>query len=157
MAETPWQSRCCESNCIETRLAGDQVEIRDTERPEATLLVPAKAWEEFLASVRAERVGICGNQLDSVLGGPMLVCDLPAGHDGWHGADNPTELSPPSRCSWSTEVCRCGVPLASHQCTYCHDDPPRGHACPRCARPAGHVGPWLTDWTEVRNNEGESR
>jgi len=42
----------------------------------------------------------------------------------------------------------CGVPLASHQCTYCHDDPPRGHNCPRCARPAGHVGWWRPADTE---------
>src|SRR5262245_13743715 len=27
----------------------------------------------------------------------------------------------------AVEMCRCGVPLASHQCTHCHDDPPRGH------------------------------
>lgn len=53
---TPWTSHCETGNCVETRLVGDQVEIRDTDRPEATLLVPAKAWEEFLASVRAEAV-----------------------------------------------------------------------------------------------------
>lgn len=23
-----------------------------------------------------------------------------------------------------------------HRCLHCHDDPPRGHVCPRCARPA---------------------
>lgn len=51
---TEWHRYCETGNCIETRPVGDQVEIRDTERPEATLLVPAKAWEEFLASVRAE-------------------------------------------------------------------------------------------------------
>lgn len=36
------------------------------------------------------------------------------------------------------EMCGCGVPLASHVCTHCHDDPPRGHACPRC----GLFTPW---------------
>lgn len=54
-----------------------------------------------------ERVGICGNRATAVIGGLLdvgAVCDLPAGHAGWHGADNPpSNGSPPSRMSWSVD------------------------------------------------------
>jgi hypothetical protein len=51
-------------SCIEHRPVGDQVEIRNSDNPDATLLVPAAAWEQFLASVRAG-VGV-GDALDRV-------------------------------------------------------------------------------------------
>jgi hypothetical protein len=34
------------------------------------------------------------------------------------------------------QVCSCGA--SQHACNWCHDDPPRGHTCPRCGREAGH-------------------
>lgn len=53
---------------------------------------------------RLRRVGICGNVAPSATeSAPHLVCDLPAGHDGWHGADNHSAAPAgyiPSRCSW---------------------------------------------------------
>lgn len=56
---TEWHRHCETGNCVETRLVGDQVEIRDTDRPEATLLVPAKAWQEFLAAEHENGGGHC--------------------------------------------------------------------------------------------------
>ena len=29
-------------------------------------------------------------------------------------------------------ACRCGEPAGPLHCDHCHNDPPRGHACPRC-------------------------
>ena len=43
--------------------------------------------------------GICGNTIAGITGDP-LVCDLPAGHDGWHGCDNPPAMGGPTRCHW---------------------------------------------------------
>ena len=28
--------------------------------------------------------------------------------------------------------CRCGEPAGPEHCDHCHNDPPRGHLCPRC-------------------------
>lgn len=51
---TDWTSRCESGNCIETRTVGDLVEVRDTEHPEQVLSVPASAWAEYEAALRAE-------------------------------------------------------------------------------------------------------
>jgi hypothetical protein len=53
--DIPWTSPCDTGTCIQTRTVGGQVEIRDSENPNATLLVPAQAWERFLAAVVADR------------------------------------------------------------------------------------------------------
>lgn len=29
-------------------------------------------------------------------------------------------------------ACRCGEPAGPEHCDHCHNDPPRGHKCPRC-------------------------
>lgn len=29
-------------------------------------------------------------------------------------------------------LCRCGEPAGLEHCDHCYNDPPRGHACPRC-------------------------
>lgn len=64
-----------------------------------------------VAKLKAEaaRVGICGDRAPTPT--TLTVCDLPAGHAGWHGADNLPQLSDaghvfagvPSRMSWSTD------------------------------------------------------
>lgn len=56
----------------------------------------AQRWRE----TPARTVGICGAKPD---GPTWLICDLPAGHAGWHGADQLAEhpLGVSSRCSWT--------------------------------------------------------
>jgi len=55
-------------------------------------------------------VGICGNTTSDLLDGSPLVCDLPAGHEGWHGCEQPYVAAPmgapwltstASRCHWT--------------------------------------------------------
>lgn len=60
---TDWTSRCCETNCIETRTVGDLVEVRDTEHPEQVLSVAASAWAEYEAALRAEVLKIAARAL----------------------------------------------------------------------------------------------
>lgn len=52
--------------------------------------------------ITKRRVGICGEVSAGHFGStPAPVCDLPAGHRGWHGADNPPDPRwPTSRVSW---------------------------------------------------------
>jgi hypothetical protein len=55
---------------------------------------------------RLRRVGICGDQSPGLIGSPSpwMFCDLPAGHEGCHGADNHAAAPAgyePSRCSWT--------------------------------------------------------
>jgi hypothetical protein len=54
---------------------------------------------------RLRRVGICGDRLPTLFANTTpLTCDLLAGHDGWHGADNATTFGyPATRCSWTVD------------------------------------------------------
>lgn len=59
-------------------------------------------------------VGICGNAITPIAGtSAPLICDLPAGHDGWHGCDNaytdapmgrPWLTSTATRCHWTERL-----------------------------------------------------
>lgn len=84
-----------------------------------------------------ERVGICGDQtrFGVLPGAPTaLICDLPAGHDGWHGAETGA-VHPagyvPSRCSWTVDVVG-GLPQES-----------TGHPESRCHRCGGPNVQWV--------------
>lgn len=58
--------------------------------------------------------GICGNAINPIAGtSAPLICDLPAGHDGWHGCDNaytdapmgrPWLTSTATRCHWTERL-----------------------------------------------------
>ena len=54
-------------------------------------------------------VGICGNTIANISGDPM-VCDLPAGHEGWHSCEQHPSAAPigtpwltstANRCHWT--------------------------------------------------------
>ena len=76
--------------------------------------VPALAAE--VAALRIQvahlsRNGLCGNRAPSLLESSVRICDLQAGHAGWHGADNDAPATPagralvglPSRMYWNVE------------------------------------------------------
>lgn len=92
------------------------------------------ASTERYNTVEAQRIAAQSLHAGECGGGLLDDCPLVAEHES-AAIDLLDALA-------DAELCRCGISLASHQCTHCHDDPPRGHACPCCARPAGHVGPW---------------
>ena len=124
---TDWTSRCESGNCLQTRRVhladgGEYVELRDTE-VEGTLLVTVAAWQAHEAALRAEGRRLAADEIRASAAGIILRAEAEAGVDG--AADHPFLLG----CEYAAQISD-------------PDDPPRGHVCPHCGRPAGHVGPW---------------
>lgn len=68
--------------------------------------VPDLLAEVERLTAELARVGICGDRLPGLVNyEPSSVCDLPAGHAGWCGADNPPNATGvQSRVSWTRDA-----------------------------------------------------